>query len=175
MDTWKKIPNYENYSVSDSGLIRNDKTGKVKATKSDSKGRDYQHVDLYSGGKGRSMRVHRLVAQAYIPNPENKPEVNHKDGNPRNNNVSNLEWATKSENMKHAVATGLYKPNPPSMLGKKNPNACRSRWRRVRCNETGEVFDSIAQAERATGAHHIYDFLNGSCKTSNGYTFEYAD
>lgn len=175
MDTWSKIPGYKNYSVSDSGLVRNDKTGRIKATKSDSKGRDYQHVDLYSDGKGRSMRVHRLVAQAYIPNPENKPEVNHKDGNPRNNRADNLEWATKSENMKHAVATGLYKPNPPSMLGRKNPNACRSRWRRVRCNETGEVFESIAQAERATGAHHIYDILTDSCKTSNGLHFEYDD
>ena len=173
MDTWKKIPNYENYSVSDSGLVRNDKTGKVKATKSDSKGRNYQHVDLYSGGKGRSIRVHRLVAQAYIPNPENKPEVNHKDGNPRNNDVRNLEWATKSENMKHAFAIGLAKPNR-AMLGRRNPNAGR-KGRPVRCIETGEEFRSIIECEKATGAHHINDCLNGSCKTSNGYTFEYID
>lgn len=67
----------------------------------------YNRVNLSRDGKKHRLAVHRLVAQAYIPNPENKPTVNHIDGNKTNNNVSNLEWATYKEQTAHAVATGL--------------------------------------------------------------------
>ena len=64
-------------------------------------------VGLYKDSKRKSFLVHRLVAQAYILNLEDKPDINHKDGNPLNNNVENLEWCTKSENMQHAIKNGL--------------------------------------------------------------------
>lgn len=64
-------------------------------------------VNLYIKGRVSQQRVHRLVAQAFIPNPENKPEVNHKDGNKENNDISNLEWNTSKENTNHAIKTGL--------------------------------------------------------------------
>ncbi len=67
----------------------------------------YLEVSLWKNGEGTSFYVHRLVAQAFIPNPLGLPEVNHKDGNRHNNAVSNLEWVTSSENSHHAVATGL--------------------------------------------------------------------
>ena len=63
---------------------------------------------LYKNKKRKAFLVHRLIALTYIPNPENKPDINHLDGNPLNNNVSNLEWCTKTENMKHAKETGLW-------------------------------------------------------------------
>lgn len=64
-------------------------------------------VGLSKNKKRKTYSVHRLIAFTYIPNPENKPDINHIDGNPLNNNVENLEWCTKKENMKHAINTGL--------------------------------------------------------------------
>lgn len=105
---WKKIiiNNQEtNYSISNTGKVRNDVTEKeLKPGKSDG----YLVVALALGkGKVARKRVHRLVAEAFIPNLENKPLVNHKDGNRANPNVENLEWVTYSENTQHAVDTGL--------------------------------------------------------------------
>lgn len=71
----------------------------------DSKG--YHYIDLKKDGERRCPKIHRLVALAFIPNPENKPQVNHIDGCKTNNSVENLEWATNTENRTHAIANGL--------------------------------------------------------------------
>ena len=72
---------------------------------------NYLKVILSKNNKQRTFRVHILVARAFIPNPENKPEVNHIDGNKKNNKVNNLEWNTRSENELHAYKNGLAKPS----------------------------------------------------------------
>jgi hypothetical protein len=69
----------------------------------------YRNVSVHVDGKLKTVRAHRLIAIAFIPNPEGKPEVNHIDGNRENNSVTNLEWVTRSENCMHAIRTGLYK------------------------------------------------------------------
>jgi hypothetical protein len=95
---WKKIiidgiKTY--YSVSDTGEIRNDERNKILKLSSE---QDYKTVVLHINKKSKKFRVHRLVALAFIENPENKPYVNHKDGNRSNNKIENLEWVTPQEN-----------------------------------------------------------------------------
>ena len=74
-----------------------------------SRNKKYTVVTYTESGKQTSYYVHRLVAEAFIPNPDDKPQVNHKDGNPSNNNVENLEWVTSKENVAHAYEIGLIK------------------------------------------------------------------
>lgn len=81
----------------------------------------HQKVWLYKDGIRKQHQVHRLVAQAFIPNPENLPLINHKDCDPTNNNVSNLEWCTAKQNSIHAYQNGRW--TPPNQLGSANSNS----------------------------------------------------
>ena len=98
----KLIEGFENYSIDRQGNVFNHRTGTFKTSTSNKSGKGYMYVDLYSNGKRKRKYVHRLVAEAFIPNHKNKPFINHKDGNPRNNNVENLEWCSPLENVEHA-------------------------------------------------------------------------
>ncbi|MBQ6004894.1 MAG: NUMOD4 motif-containing HNH endonuclease [Selenomonadaceae bacterium] len=97
------------YQVSNFTRIRSLYRGKVRIIKPDIIHTGYLRVTLYKDGKTKSYYVHVLVAKAFIPNPENKPCVNHRDGNKQNNAIDNLEWVTQSENARHAYETGLRK------------------------------------------------------------------
>ena len=171
MEEWKEVGDGFDYSVSNSGRVRRNGSPRDKAVR-DRMG--YLTVDLYKNGKRSTKRVNRLVAGAFIPNPDNKPEVNHKDGNRHNNTVSNLEWATKLENVKHAWETGLARPSY-GMLGKKNPNGGR-KGKPFRIVETGEVFGTLKECEAKINGdnRHINDCLKGRQKTHRGYHFEYV-
>ena len=100
---WKKFI-YEgqetDYSVSTEGEVRKDTTNYILSQSSQ---QDYKFVGLIINGKQKRMRVHRMVALTFIDNPDNKPYVNHINGNRSDNNVDNLEWVTPSENTQHAV------------------------------------------------------------------------
>jgi len=100
----KAIDGYEGYFVNDEGDVLSSKLGGLRKLKSRLNGPSgYGFVNLCTGNKRKVNRyVHRLVALAFIPNPEGKRTVNHKDGDKSNNHVGNLEWATDSENMRHA-------------------------------------------------------------------------
>ena len=114
----KDVCGYEGlYKVDENGnvfSVRNNKFLKRMTFPS-----GYEYVHLCNGkGKTKLFRVHRLVAEMFIPNPNNLPEVNHKDGDKLNNNVKNLEWCTNLENMRHSVETGLR-----NVKGENNPSA----------------------------------------------------
>lgn len=103
---WKPIKGYVGqYDVSDTGLVFSHKTNRLLDCGLTTHG--YRRVVLTTGHKSSFKHVHRLVAEAFIPNPDNLPQVNHKDGNRLNNRADNLEWCTHSENIQHAYDTGL--------------------------------------------------------------------
>lgn len=94
---WVKIKRNQNYSINRLGEVRNDKTGRIKNVYINKKN-GYKTVDLYYNNQSTKVTLHRLLAEAFIPNPDNKPCIDHKDGNRQNNSLSNLRWASYSEN-----------------------------------------------------------------------------
>lgn len=108
----------------------------------------YHRTNLSKNGNNRTVKVHRIVAQAFIPNPDNKPQVNHKDGNKQNNHIDNLEWCTQSENLKHAFRIGLKKP----MAGENNNGHKLTRdqveWIRKHYKNRHKEFSTVALGKR---------------------------
>ena len=107
IEQWKPIDGFEGfYAVSNLGRVKslgNDKSRKEKILKPINNGKDYLQVGLWRDGKYKMFLVHRLVATAFIPNPEGLPEVNHKDENPLNNAKSNIEWVSRNYNINYGT------------------------------------------------------------------------
>lgn len=173
MEKWKTISSNTNYVVSDTGKVK--RVGKEENHSVRCDHRGYLCIDLYKDGKRTTRKVHRLVAEAFLPNDNKKAQVNHKDGNKLNNNVSNLEWVTSKENVMHSWNAGLSRPSY-GMKGKKNPNAGR-KGKPFKIVETGKVYetelDCAKEIEGSCG--HINDCLRGRQRTHRGYHFEYID
>ncbi len=111
MEEWRKIPGFEKYEVSSEGCVRGGRWGHSLSSAPDKDG--YLRLGLYNADKKqKNLLVHRLVALAFIPNPFNEKEIDHKDGNKRNNSVGNLEWSNRNKNKTN--------PNTPQPLGISN-------------------------------------------------------
>lgn len=152
IERWKDVGGYEGlYKISNLGRVK----GKHRIKSQQDNGKGYLIVHLNKNGKSRWYLVHRLVAKAFIENPENKPTVNHIDGNRKNNKVNNLEWATYSENNLHS-----YRSN-----GRKSALAVP-----IYCIETGKIYKSSYGASRDTGIPQssINRCANGIFKSTNG-------
>lgn len=159
IEEWRDIEGFEGlYQVSNLGQVKSLRTGILLRQAKNKFG--YLLCVLCVKGDMNSKRVHRLVAQAFLENPSNLPQVNHKDGNKANNNVENLEWCTCSENTRHAVSNELF-----------------STSKKIRVVETGKVYTSIGSCARdisGSGAN-ISHCLYGKRKTHKGYHFEWVE
>lgn len=105
----KDLPGFNGcYKVSKDGTVYSLKSGELKALKGGKVRRGYRGVTLYHNGKAHFRLVHRAVAEAFLPNPDGLPHINHKDFNKRNNFIGNLEWCKESENMRHLLQGGNH-------------------------------------------------------------------
>lgn len=178
-EIWKDVVGYEGlYQVSNLGnvksLVRN------KILKPDISNSGYLRLALFKNKVCMKKNIHRLVAEAFIPNPENKPQVNHINGVKTDNKVDNLEWCTRSENQIHAYKTGLQKPSDYQ----KN---IVSKIAKDRCSKKVNQYDLQGQfikqwfcmmdAERDCGINNagISSCCKGKRKQAGGFIWRYAD
>lgn len=173
-ETWKSLKGIvecgDNYSVSTLGNVRNDKTGRVLKNNINPSG--YCFVVLSFKGKTKTHTVHKLVALSYITNQENKPQVNHKDGDKTNNSVRNLEWSTAQENIEHAFNNGLSN-NYLMKLDVKKVTAIKTKLAEgLSCNEVSALFEVPystihgISSGRAWARVHVDGFTPGSNKAN---------
>lgn len=152
MSKMKVLDLFSGYTIREDGEVTSRFGKKIKPQISSN---GYVRVELSQSGNGKKYLLHRLLAQAFIPNPNGKPQVNHIDGNPRNNRLDNLEWVTRSENQLHAYRLGLQvgykKPTPLSDAHKKS--LCGSRWKGERriYHANGREFETPEAAAVAFG------------------------
>lgn len=146
----KEIKGFEGlYAITRDGRIWSMRKHDWKATFTNTCG--YEIVKLWRGGEEKWYTVHRLVAETYLPNPDRYPVINHKDHNRKNNNVDNLEWCSVAYNNQYS--------------------SCK----RVKCEETGEIFDSVKAAAESVGRKSatMSRHLHGATKFCGGYHFTF--
>ncbi len=145
----KPHPTQTDYLITEEGDVYSRKFGKLKKMKQRTE--RYKAINLWNNGKEKAHYVHRLVAETYIPNPDNLPEVNHKDEDKTNNNVANLEWSTHADNVQHSLARSYIVEN-------------------VRTGERQTIFNLRAFC-RDTGLNRscLKDTLTGAYSQHKGY------
>lgn len=190
-EVWKDIDGFDGiYEVSSLGRIRSNtrpdsiyKDGRVyssikptKILKNVLKTTGYEQVFLHLKPKAKLCLVHRLVAKAFIPNPENKPQVNHIDGNKSNNNVSNLEWVTPSENGLHAYSVLKIIPSTLGKFGKDSPKARAVIQYDAKTGKCVGLWDCASDAVRKYGfdSGGITRCCQGKLYSHKGYIWRYV-
>lgn len=149
-----------NISVYDDGSVWIHRGSRNKRRFGDTSPKGYKRILIRDNGRERTVFVHRLVALAFVPNPNNKPQVNHKDGNKANNRPENLEWVTLAENMRHR-----------SKVLKTYPK------RSILCVDLGVIFESVSDASKEMGINraNIAECASGKRKTAGGFKWAYLE
>ena len=176
----RAIEGYPGYYVRDNGEIWSVKKGAPRRLIPTLDRKEYERVKLSVNGKSKTIRVHRLVAEAFIPNPDNKPQVNHKDENKRNNRVTNLEWATCSENVRYG--TGISR-RANSRKGSTVDNRKVIEANKIpifQLDIDGKILKAWASATDAgkelnLQATHITDCCRGKRRTCGGFKWRYRN
>ena len=166
MELWKTIAEATNYEISNTGLVRNKKTKQILKGRLTQSGYLQVSIKIDIENKFMNRYIHRLVAQHFLNNIENKQEVNHKDGNKKNNYVSNLEWASSSENQKHRHSIGISKTSQRK-IGAFDLDGNLI----LQYNSIVEAFTSLNKPSRV----NIDNALQGKQKTAYGYVWKYLD
>jgi hypothetical protein len=143
MEKQTALINGSNYSISVDGTLVNMSNGKLKKWTKDTNG--YMRCTIWINGKSSTISQHRILAEYFIDNHEQKQQVNHKNGIKHDNRIENLEWVTQSENALHSFTNGLQKPTRPHM-------------RKVINMQSGKIYDCISDAARDNGIN--VSFLN---------------
>ncbi len=180
-EEWKDISGYEGlYQVSNLGNVKSlnfGRLGRPQNLKIGEHHTGYRIVVLAKNKVRKTKLVHVLVASAFIPNPENKPCVNHIDGNKSNNFIGNLEWVTRSENTQHAIRTGLRADS--NMWGKtgKLNHLSKSVNQITKDGHLVKTWPCISDAARGLSCEPctIVNCLQGRLKSCKGYIWEYAE
>jgi hypothetical protein len=171
MEMWEDIKDYEGlYQISNLGNVKSIKKGIVVG---DIIKGGYRRIPLYKNGKYKRFMIHRLVAEAFVKNPDNKPEIDHIDGNSLNNMADNLRWCSHKENLNNPIT---LKRKSIAQLGNHMTGrfgALHHNSKKVLCIETKTVYGGIAEAERQTGIKHISNVCCGSRQTAGGYHWQY--
>lgn len=174
MEEWKLIKDFENYKISNLGNLKNTTTNIIKKPTNNFAGTGYLYCDLYKNNKRKRKYIHRLVAETFIENPLNKPQVNHKDGNTFNNIIENLEWVTPIENIMHSI--DILKNRNPYQIANKN----REKAVYQIDYKSGQIinrYGSVSEAARQTKipAPHIFGILKNRFKSVKGFAWQYVE
>lgn len=163
MEVWERIEGFEDYLISNLGTVYSLKSKKVMSPYKAKSG--YLHITLSKGNKKYCFYIHRLVASAFIPNPSNLPQVNHRDENKANNTVSNLEWRDNKYNVNYGTA----KQRTAATL------AAMDYGNKILCLENGIVYPSFKRAAKELGVSvsEISRMISGErvVKSIKGYHF----
>lgn len=176
MEYWRDIVGTKGFiQVSNEGRVRSLLRGEPRILKTQADSNGYHRIRVTIERVKMSYKVHREVAKAFLDNPNNLPQVNHKDGDKNNNSVFNLEWVTNKENAHHAIKNGLW---DSVFEATKRENESRKKPI-IAYRVDGEYpctrwYNSIAEAERAFGSRHICDVLKGKRSQVKGWAFQYA-
>lgn len=176
MTTIKQVRDFPEYMITDDGRIFSAnyrKSGRIKELSACDNSRGYLHVILCKDKQRFDKVIHRLVAEAFLPNPENKKDVNHKNGIRTDNRVENLEWATRKENIQHSFDVLHRKPSGNIKRGQQNPFAkCLVQ---IKNGEIIAEFYGCPEAQRNTGinSQHISECCKNKRHSAGGYQWKY--